>query len=346
VYRFDPVKPRKLNRGDTIGIFTPSSPAYHDCEGLFLNGIRNLEACGFKIKQGSVTEKRLSQGYRSAPPEERAMEFMDLILDPNVHALISTIGGSNSSSMIPYLDFEAIRASRKPICGYSDVTSLHVSILTAAGLRTFYGPSVMCWFGDWPNGITESTQWFLDAVMNHTSGPRHITQPKFWSNHARKWETGEWKTIAREWQPNPGWAVLNPGETNAPILAFNLNTLVCLAGTKYWPDFSGKILMLEDMDAPQSRSERLFQQLSLIGVFDQISGLIIGKPEFYKSQQAPFSYSELLMEVVGPRKYPIVADFDCGHTVPMLTIPQLAPVSLVARLNQPVEFSFLDGSVF
>jgi muramoyltetrapeptide carboxypeptidase LdcA involved in peptidoglycan recycling len=270
---------------------------------------------------------------------------MDLILDPNVHALMSTIGGYNSSSMIPYLDFDAIRESRKPICGYSDVTSLHVSILTAAGLRTFYGPSVMCWFGDWPSGIPESNQWFLDAVMNHTSGPRPIAQPKFWSNHARRWETGEWKTIAREWQPNSGWDVLNPGEARAPILAFNLNTLLCLAGTKYWPDFTGKILMLEDMEAPQSRSERSFRQLSLMGVFDQISGLILGKPEFYMPQDAPFSYSELLMEVVGPRSYPIVAEFDCGHTVPMLTIPQLAPVSLVARQNQPVEFAFLEGSV-
>jgi muramoyltetrapeptide carboxypeptidase len=159
----EPLKPKRLKAGDTIGIFTPSSPAYIDCEGLFTNGIRNLEACGFKSKQGHVTSRRMGQGYRSASPQDRAKEFMDLILDPDVHGLMSTIGGYNSSSMIPYLDFQAIRASRKPICGYSDVTSLHASILTAAGLRTFYGPSVMCWFGDWPDGIPETTRWFLDA---------------------------------------------------------------------------------------------------------------------------------------------------------------------------------------
>ncbi len=341
----EPIKPKKLKAGDTIGIFTPSSPAYIDNEGLFLNGLRNLEACGFKIKQGSITSKRMNQGYRSASPQERAKEFMDLILDPNVHGLISTIGGSNSSSIIPHLDFQAIRTSRKPICGFSDVTSLHASILTVAGLRTFYSPSVMCWFGDWPNGIPESTGWFLDAVMNHHTGPRPVLQPKRWSNHGRKWENGDWKNMPRTWQENTGWRTLSPGTVEAPILALNLNTLICLAGTKYWPDVSGKILLLEDMEAPQARNERSFRQLSLIGVFEEIAGLIVGKPEIYKSQDAPFGYDELLMEVVGPRNYPIVSNFDCSHTVPMITIPQLTPVRLNAQSNRPVEFTFLDGAI-
>ena len=339
------IKPKRLNRGDTIGVFTPSSPGYADCEGLFLNGIRNLESCGFQVIQGSVTSNRRTEGYRSAPPRERAQEFMDLIRNPNVHGLISTIGGYNSSSMIPYLDFGLIRDSRKPICGYSDVTALHASILTQAGLRTFYGPAVMCWFGDWPNGVPETTEWFLDAVMNHQTGKRSVMQPSRWSNHSRNWGNGDWKNIERIWQENTGWKVVNPGKVEAPILAFNLNTMLTLAGTRYWPDFTGKILLIEDMDAPQSRSERSFRQLSLMGVFDKIAGLILSKPEFYKPQNAPFDYETLLLEVVGPRLYPIVSNFDCGHTLPMITIPQLAPVLLDASRNGPVEFTFLDGSV-
>jgi muramoyltetrapeptide carboxypeptidase len=92
---------------------------------------------------------------------------MELIEDPAVDGLISTIGGMNSSSLIPYLDFDKIRKSRKIICGFSDVTSLHLAILKFSGLRTIYGPSVMCWFGDWPSGVMESQEWFLDATMRH-----------------------------------------------------------------------------------------------------------------------------------------------------------------------------------
>lgn len=339
------LKPKRLKMGDTIGVFTPSGPGYKWCEDLFVNGVRNLERCGFKVKLGKVTEARLSQGYRSASPTDRAAEFMDLILDPKVDGLISTIGGSNSSSMIPFLDFSAIRRSLKPICGYSDVTSLHMSILKHSGLRTFYGPAVMCWFGDWPDGIKESTRWFLEAVMDHHEGERKIVAPKLWSNHKRSWENGDWQTKPREWQKNSGWKILNPGVAEAPILAVNLNTLLCAAGTNYWPDVHQKILLIEDMDAPQARNERSLRQLSLMGVFDQISGLVIGKPEFYDQQGAPFGYDDLIMEVIGPRPYPIVSNFDCSHTVPMITVPQLSPVRLIAKNNPEVEFTFLDGAV-
>ncbi len=129
-----------LQPGDTLGVFTPSSPAYLANPGLFENGIRNLERLGFKIRLGSLTAARASQGYRSANGEERAREFMELIEAPEVRGLISTIGGMNSNSLTPHLDFEKIRGARKVICGFSDVTSLHLAILKHARLRTFYGP--------------------------------------------------------------------------------------------------------------------------------------------------------------------------------------------------------------
>lgn len=75
------IKPYKLNKGDTIGVFTPSSPAYKANEELFTNGIKNIEAMGFKVKLGSLTKERASQGYRSGTPKERAREFMELIED-------------------------------------------------------------------------------------------------------------------------------------------------------------------------------------------------------------------------------------------------------------------------
>lgn len=340
------LKPIALKPGDTIGVFTPSSPAYVWNEELFVNGLRNLEKCGFKTKLGTLTANRSNQGYRSASPQDRADEFMSLILDPEVHGLMSTIGGSNSSSMLPYLDFKAIRDSRKIICGYSDVTSLHMAVLTMSGLSTFYGPAVMCWFGEWPDGIPESTNWFLDAVMNHKSGERPVRQPDQWSNHKRNWENGDWKKLPRQWQQSGGWNVLTAGAVEAPILALNLNTMLCLAGTKYWPDFAGTVLLIEDMDAPQSHTERSLRQLSLMGVFDKIVGLIVSKPEIYEQQGAPFGYDELIMEVVGKQAYPIVSNFDCGHTVPMLTIPQLSTVRLTARRRGDVEFTFLDGAVY
>lgn len=339
------LKPRALKPGSTLGIFTPSSPAYAANEGLFLNGIKSLENLGFKVKQGTLTAQRRAQGYRSSTPEERAKEFMDLITDPRVDGLISTIGGMNSSSMIPFLDFERIRAERKVICGFSDVTSLHMAILKFSGLRTVYGPSVMCWFGEWPDGIPESSEWFLEAISKHIEGTREIHAPSRWSNHRRRWDNGDWKNVPRQWEKNEGWTVLSPGTAEAPILALNLNTLLSAAGTRYWPEFKDKILLVEDMDAPLSRTERSLRQLSMIGVFDEIAGLIVGKPENFNAEGASFSYDDLIQEVVGKRPYPIISQFDCSHCVPMISVPQLTPVRLSAANDLKVSFTFLDGGV-
>jgi muramoyltetrapeptide carboxypeptidase len=268
------LKPFALKPGDTIGIFTPSSPAYTSNPGLFDNGVKNIESMGFKVRLGHLTEGRQSQGYRSASPQERAKELMQLVLDPEVRGLISTIGGANSSSLLPYLDFDKIRLARKVICGFSDVTSLHLAIAKYAGLRTFYGPSVMCWFGEWPDGIPESTESFLEATVRHFEGERKFETPKKWSNHSRNWENGDWKNIPRDWSPNEGWRTLSEGRVEAEIVPANLNTLITSCGTDYFPDLKNKILLVEDMDAPQSRTERSLRQLSLMGVFDQIAGLV------------------------------------------------------------------------
>ena len=57
----------------------------------------------------------------------------------------------------------------------------------------------------------------------------------------------------------------------------------------------------------------------------------MGKPENLKLEGAPFGFDELLMEIVGPRKYPIISGFDCSHTIPMHTIRQLPYVSFEAQ---------------
>jgi len=339
------LKPHKLNRGDTIGIFTPSSPAYKANEELFTNGIKNIVKLGFNVKLGFLTEKRSSQGYRSGTPKDRAEEFMELIRDDNVKALISTIGGMNSNSMIPFLDFNLIREKRKIICGYSDVTSLHLSILKYSGLKTLYGPAIMTWFGEHPNGIEESINSFLDAATDNLNQVREIHPFPRWSNHFRDWSNGDWKNIPRKWNKNEGWKVLNEGVVEGEIVVANLNTLMSSAGTGYFPDVEGKVLLIEEMAASWSKEERGFRQLQLMGVFDKISGLIMGKPEIPNDEGAPFGLSELLMEVVGERSYPIVSDFDCSHTIPMHTIGMRSKIHLSADPKSGVTFKILEPFV-
>lgn len=342
----DIIKPPALRSGDTIGIFTPSSPANVKFREKYLHGIHVLKRMGFEVIEGSLTASQNSQGYRSGSPQDRATEFTELIRNPRVSCMISTIGGANSSSMIPYLDFDEIRRHPKIICGYSDVTSLHLSILSYSGLSTFYGPAVMPSFGEWPDILDETKESFLDAAQRHRSGARTLSPPKRWSSHFRNASTGAWKTEPRKFEENPGWRALNPGEATAPIVVANLNTLMTSAGTTYFPRLEGKILLIEEMSAPLAEEERDLRHLERLGVFDVISGLIVSKPEVYDPEGAPFGYDDLVMEIVGRNpKYPIVSNFDCGHTNPTLTIAEMTKVKLAAKQDYETSVTLLEPMV-
>ena len=317
--------PEKLKIGDTIGIFTPSVPGYSISNEVFEQGIKNLELFGFKVKLGEVTAKKSSQGYRSAPPIERANELNQLFKDKEVKAILPTIGGNNSNSLIPYLDYKLIKENPKIFSGYSDVTSLHLAIMKYANLATFYGPGLMPHWTEYPSEVEESIRSFMQAVEGKSRELRPFAK---WSNHARNWRNDDWKKLPRDWKDNTGWKVLKQGSANAPLFAFNLNTLTANAGTPHFPDLKGKVLLLEQMDCSYANEERRLRQLQLMGVFDSLAGLIIGKPEVENSESAPFNLDNLILEVVSNRNYPIITNFDCSHTIPMHTI----------RLGQLVSF--------
>jgi muramoyltetrapeptide carboxypeptidase LdcA involved in peptidoglycan recycling len=264
------IRPPALEPGDTVGIFTPSAPAHVRFAAKYRHGRAQLEALGFRVLEGPLTARQTHQGYRSGSPQERAAEFMALILDPSVKALVSTIGGDNSASLIPYLDFDAIRAHPKIICGYSDVTSLHLAILAYSGLSTFYGPAVVPSFGEWPALLPETRGSFLDAVQRHRAGARRLEPPARWSNHFRDAATDAWKDEPQRFESNPGWRVLVPGEATAPVVVANLATLCRNAGTAHFPELAGTVLLLEEMDAPLAREESNLRQLQILGAFDEL----------------------------------------------------------------------------
>ena len=79
-----------------------------------------------------------------------------------------------------------------------------------------------------------------------------------------------------------------------------------------------------------SVEERNLRHLERLGVFDRIAALVVGKPEVYGSEGAPFEYPALVDEIVPP-DLPVVMDFDCSHTMPMFTIAEETRVRLDAR---------------
>ncbi|MPN08256.1 Microcin C7 self-immunity protein MccF [bioreactor metagenome] len=92
-------------------------------------------------------------------------------------------------------------------------------------------------------------------------------------------------------------------------------------GSKYMPEIKdGDILFIEDCLKDIATIERSFSHLKVNGVFDKISGIILGKHESFKDLNTGRKPYEVLLEVLGDKKLPFIADFDCCHTHPMMTL--------------------------
>jgi muramoyltetrapeptide carboxypeptidase LdcA involved in peptidoglycan recycling len=74
--------------------------------------------------------------------------------------------------------------------------------------------------------------------------------------------------------------------------------------------------------------------------------LLVGKPEDPNAEGAPFDRDELLKEILGDRlsKLPVMTEVDCGHTVPMITLPQEVRVRARLVSDSPV-LEFLEAGV-
>src|SRR5690349_20452272 len=131
-----PIKPKRLNPGDTVGLVSPASPP-PDPRAIDF-GIAAIEKLGFKVKVGRNARKR--HGFLAGNDRERAADLMGMFANKRVDAIICVRGGYGSARLLPLLDFDLIRANPKVFVGYSDITSLHFALLRKASLISFHGP--------------------------------------------------------------------------------------------------------------------------------------------------------------------------------------------------------------
>lgn len=324
-----------------IGIYAPSSPAHIWFKEKYQCALKRIAGLGFEIVEGELIKNSKYQGYRTSNAKERALELMKLVNDETIDIIMPVLGGYNTASILPYLDYAKIEKSKKIFCGYSDITALHLAILSKTSLPTIYGMAVVPSFGEFIDPFFYSEESFINCLTKESYS---LTPPDYWSNEFLNAFTNDWKN-KRKYIKNDGWKTLIPGVAQGETIAVNIDTLVSLLGTDYIPSLKNKILILEEEDATISVEERNLNALKLSGIFDELKGLIFSKPEKFDSKDSNLSYSDLIIEIVGDREYPIIYNFDCGHTHPSISIPQKSEIELTAT-NSSVEIKILKNSIF
>lgn len=262
---------------------------------------------------------------------QRADEFNQLLYDPDIHVLMASIGGNNTNSILPYIDYAYLKKHPKIIIGYSDTTALLLAIYAKTGLTTFYGPAAASSFGELPPFVDWTFQNFQQILSKDLALPYTYPLPPVWTDEYINWSQQD---RSKEQYPNR-WICVHPGCVQGRLIGGNLNTMEGFFGTEYMPPIQdGDILFLEDSLKDACTIERSFSLLKLAGVFDKVRGIILGKHEKFDDNGTGRAPYEILLEVLGSPQIPILADFDCCHTHPMLTLPIGCTVLLDADHTQ------------
>jgi muramoyltetrapeptide carboxypeptidase LdcA involved in peptidoglycan recycling len=299
---------------------------------------------GFRVKLGRHALK--TTDHTAGTARERASDLHDMFADNTVKAIVCAIGGNHSNQLLPLLDFDLIRSHPKIFVGYSDITVLHLAMLSRAGLQTFYGPALLTQFGENPQPLAYTRDNFLRCVMSPEPLGR-LAPSRRWTEEFLDWGRKADMGRPRRLKPNPGPVWLSPGRARGALLGGCITSLMHLRGTPYWPKLDGAIFFWETpegSDPGRGRSvadiESCLADLVLSGVFDQISGMVVGRPYGYGAEDTS-ALRAAVRRALGSRRMPVLFGADIGHTDPMLTLP----MGVQARLDSSGEFSILEAGV-
>jgi muramoyltetrapeptide carboxypeptidase len=116
---------------------------------------------------------------------------------------------------------------------------------------------------------------------------------------------------------------LQEGRATGPLEGGNLALLCSLIGTPYSARFDGAILVLEDINEPLYRIDRMLRQLILIGALGRLAGLCFGAftERGDEGDDAPRSLDVLLREAAAHVHGPVASNAPVGHVPDQWTLP-------------------------
>ncbi|HLZ65664.1 MAG TPA: S66 peptidase family protein [Aliidongia sp.] len=322
------LKPRRLAPGDRLAAVTPSWGG----PGLFPHryqaGKRQFEA-EFGVELIEMPHTMRPPEWVAANPAARAEDLMQAFADPSIAGVVATIGGNDSIRLIRHLDLSVIRANPKVFLGFSDTTSLHFACL-AAGVTSFYGPSIMAGFGE-NAGMHRFT---VDGVRRALFQAEPIglvgQNREGWTDELLDWSDSTLQTRPRRLHP-PGMLRLLQGRGGATgrLIGGCAEVLEMIKATAWWPApayWDGAILFLEtseDVPAP-GFVEYWLRNYAAQGILEKLAGILIARA----SPMGDESYQTRLEAAVvaslaqaGLPDLPVLSRLDFGHTQPMLTLP-------------------------
>lgn len=278
------IRPPALRKGDTVGIVAPGRKLDVDTVQL---SIRVIESWGFNVQTGKSFLSH-KHSYLSGSDVERLEDLQTMLDKPSIQAIICARGGYGTTRILDQLDFTSFLKNPKWICGFSDITALHLK-LQSLGVQSIHGTMPVLFLKPESSSSVETLRKVLSGEL-----------------------------VLLETNSNSKNQV---GEVEGNIIGGNLSLIVDSLGTSSEIDTKNKILVIEEVDEYLYKVDRMLVQLKRAGKLQHLAGLVVGHMTDIRETELPFgeTIQDIILNQVKEFAYPVGFGFPVGHENPNLS---------------------------
>lgn len=295
-------KPPRLRPGDTVGVVAPASPWENRSE--ILRAVSALEAWDLQVLLGAHVDDR--HGYFAGSDADRADDLHAMLAHPEVKAVFGLQGGYGSPRLIPLLDPAVFAGSPKALCGFSDLTTLHLAMARYGETISFYSN------GASGVGSPEVTQWSKDLL------------------HRALFSDEVYGPIPPS-PDDPYVRTITGGTATGRLVGGCAGLVVSTIGTPIQIDPTGRIVVLEEIELPIDDFDAMLTHLRNTGLLAEAAGIVVGDIKMKRSGYVTeLSVEDVVEELLGPLGIPVLMGLPIGHGKHHATVPLGAMATLDA----------------
>ena len=291
-------KPPALPDEATIAVVAPASPPQARSE--IEQATAFFTARGHRVLFGP--NHRKVHGYLAGTDAERAADLQWALSEPGIDMVHTLCGGYGTARLHDLIDWGAVGEPRI-VCGFSDITALHLALAAHAGWVTFYGPNFLRFTRRKECLSPVTSDWFDRAFAPEPLG--------------RVFEDPE----------DPYVLTLGGGSGEGTLVGGCLTLLCASIGTPFELQTDGCVLMVEDLNTEPYLVDTALNHLLRAGKLDNVAGFVFGTAVNINYQTVPesaestLSVEEMLDELIAPLEIPAIANVPVGHGKHMATMP-------------------------
>lgn len=327
----------KLQPGDSVGIVSPSSVLAPVFPAEYEFGLARLRD-QWKLQPVELPHCKNPH----ATNEDKMSDLIEAFSNPEIKAVITTIGGDHQVEYVHKLPTEPFRSNPKPFFGYSD-NSHFSNFLFLQGIPSYYGGCIYTEYAR-QGCMDDFTCKYLDAAL-FSGGERQLEASPEFNDEDLGWGVPENLAKRRRYQPSEGWywdgSMSASGYTWGGCVESIDEMLRHGREIPSLQQFEQIVLFMETSEELPSAPYvgRVLRALGERGVLTRVQAVLMGRPkgwafEKQTSDGEKVAYKQEQRDAVLQmvRRYnqtiPVVQNLDFGHTAPMICMPYGSPITV------------------